>query len=166
MHTLFLLIGSNMGDRLEKLNQSKTIIQEHIGKIKIASSIYETAPWGITDQPHFLNQVLEVETQLPATVCMEKIIEIEHQMGRIRTIKNAARIIDIDILFYDNDIINSETLVIPHPEIPNRRFVLIPMNELSPAFIHPVLKKSIHTLLTISKDPLEVSAWFANSQPS
>jgi 2-amino-4-hydroxy-6-hydroxymethyldihydropteridine diphosphokinase len=156
MHTIYLLLGSNMGNSQEQLLLAQKNIAVDIGNIKAASSLYSTAAWGNTDQADFLNQVLIVETNLPASKLLKSILSIEKNMGRVRTIKNAPRIIDIDILFFNNDIIQAKKLIIPHPEIQNRRFVLTPLVELSPNFMHPTLKKTIHQLLIACKDPLNV----------
>ncbi|MBI2730083.1 MAG: 2-amino-4-hydroxy-6-hydroxymethyldihydropteridine diphosphokinase [Sphingobacteriales bacterium] len=156
MAKLILLIGGNMGDRVKHLVVAKKHINKYIGKIIRCSAYYETAAWGNTEQPDFLNQVLVVETKKMAAEVMQQILSIEKELGRVRTIKNAPRVIDIDILFYGKEIYTSETLTVPHPQIPNRRFVLVPLNELIPQFQHPVLKKSIHWLLLKCKDPLEV----------
>ena len=156
MNLTYLLIGGNLGDRIENLNTAKGFVKKYIGKIKTASSIYETAAWGITEQPDFLNQVLFVETDLSAMQTMNIILFIENKMGRVRTKKNASRIIDIDILFFNNDIINEPSLIIPHPEIENRKFVLVPLAELSPHFNHPVLKNPVSQILSECKDELDV----------
>lgn len=156
MAKLVLLIGGNMGDRKKNLAVATSFIRKRIGKLKRQSALYETAAWGNTNQPDFLNQVLVVETKLVADEVMSSILVIEKEMGRRRTVKNAPRLIDIDILFYDKNIYNSESLAVPHPQLPNRRFVLAPLNELMPQFIHPVLKKSVHQLLLSCRDKLEV----------
>jgi 2-amino-4-hydroxy-6-hydroxymethyldihydropteridine diphosphokinase len=156
MNKTYLLLGSNMGDSRAILATAMTHIEKKIGLITRYSSIYQTAAWGNTNQPDFLNQVIIVETTLPAATILQKILLIEEKMGRIRTAKNAARIIDIDILFFNKAIIKEKKLTVPHPEIPNRRFVLIPLNELSPNLKHPVLHKTIHGLLTSCRDKLNV----------
>lgn len=156
MHSAYLLIGGNLGKRVHNLKIAKKLIAAEVGTIGIASSVYETAAWGITEQPHFLNQVLKIETKLSARELMDTILSIENRMGRIRTEKNAARIIDIDILFFNDNIINTPGLVIPHPEIQNRKFVLIPMNEIASSKVHPVLHQTIKNLLSTSPDTLEV----------
>jgi 2-amino-4-hydroxy-6-hydroxymethyldihydropteridine diphosphokinase len=157
MNKIFLITGGNVGNRKENLRTASKLIEEHIGVIIKSSKIYETDAWGITDQPPFYNQVHIVESEFSTDEIIRKILAIEKKMGRIRTIKNAARIIDIDILFFNDDIINTKTVTVPHKEIANRRFVLSPLNELSPGHIHPLLKKSIHELLSDCKDELKAT---------
>lgn len=156
MNLAYLLIGGNLGDRIVNLTRAARLVEKEIGKIVRMSSIYETASWGITGQPHFLNQVLAVETKLPAQPLLHKILFIENKMGRIRSEKNASRIIDIDILFFNDEVIEKPGITIPHPEIQNRRFALVPMDEIAPDMVHPLLKSSIKELLSTSKDKLEV----------
>ncbi|CAN5634706.1 2-amino-4-hydroxy-6-hydroxymethyldihydropteridinediphosphokinase [soil metagenome] len=156
MNKTYLLLGSNMGNsRLQLLKAIKNINQQ-IGKVTRQSNLYATAAWGNTNQPDFLNQVIVVETKLSAAATIDTILTIEEKMGRIRTTKNAPRIIDIDILFFNKEIISEKKLTVPHPQIQNRRFVLIPLNELSPGFKHPVSHKTIHQLLQDCTDVLDV----------
>ena len=145
-----------MGNSTELLSNAIEQIENKIGPLLLQSNLYATAAWGNTSQPDFLNQVIEVNTQLDATETLKEILSIEKNMGRIRTIKNAPRIIDIDILFFNNEIINRSDLIVPHPEIQNRRFVLIPVNEIAPQMIHPVLNKTIEQLLLQCPDHLAV----------
>ena len=145
-----------MGDSQAQLKKAKSLIKKQAGKISRESSLYSTAAWGNTEQPDFLNQVIVITTKLEPKILLENILQIEKSMGRIRTIKNAPRMIDIDILFYEKDIVNEQNLQIPHPLIQERNFVLYPMNELSPQFVHPVFKKSVHQLLISCKDKLIV----------
>lgn len=154
MNKLFLITGGNIGDRKGNLEAAAALIQKQIGKIIRLSAIYETEAWGITNQPAFYNQVLEIDTLLSAREVLHLILKIEEEMGRKRTIKNAARIIDIDILFFNNEIINEHNLIIPHPEIANRRFVLLPLLELDPTKLHPSLHKTVQELLAETKDKL------------
>ncbi len=156
MHISYLLLGSNIGNSHEQLLAAKKNIATFIGDITASSSMYSTAAWGNTDQADFLNQILLIETDLAASKLLRSILIIEKNMGRVRTMKNAPRIIDIDILFFNNDIIQAKKLTIPHPEIQNRKFVLTPLAELSPNFVHPSLKKTINQLLIECKDPLNV----------
>lgn len=157
MNDIYLITGGNMGNRRLNLKTAAVMIEKNIGKIIRSSKIYETDAWGITDQDTFYNQVHLVGSKLSAQQVIQIILKIEKDMGRIRTIKNAARIIDIDILFFNDEIINEQDLTIPHKEIPNRRFVLTPLNELAPQLIHPVFKKNIHALLTDCTDNLKVT---------
>lgn len=156
MNKVYLLLGSNMGDPATLLATARKNISEQVGAIYRSSNIYQTAAWGKTDQPDFLNQVLVLTSALSAESCLETILHIEEKMGRIRTVKNAPRVIDIDILYFNKDLIELPHLVVPHPAIQDRRFVLIPLNEISPSFIHPKLKKNNHQLLLECKDPLNV----------
>lgn len=156
MSKIYLLLGSNIGDGKKHLSKAISLIQKKIGNIKRVSSEYLTAAWGKKDQPDFINQVIIADTYLTAGEVMQTILEIESTLGRIRTEKNAPRIIDIDILYYGKQIINQKDLIVPHPAIQLRRFVLVPLNELSPNFIHPVLKKSNHQLLLKCPDKLTV----------
>jgi 2-amino-4-hydroxy-6-hydroxymethyldihydropteridine diphosphokinase len=154
---IFLSLGSNQGDRSTNLFDARKRIEKQAGKILRASSIYTTAAWGVTDQPDFLNQVIEIETKLSPGGLLEAANKIEASLGRTRTGKWGARIIDIDILFYRDAILKTTHLVLPHPELPNRNFVLIPFNEIAPGFIHPVLKKTINDLLDNCLDDLPVT---------
>ncbi len=156
MYTTYLLLGSNMGDSKKQLQTARKHIAKNIGTIKRQSRLYQTAAWGKTDQPDFINQVLIVETRFLAADLIDEVLRIEQTMGRIRTQKNAPRIIDIDILYFEKQIIHSKNLVVPHPAISERRFVLTPLNELSPAFIHPVFGKTNHELLLACTDQLNV----------
>ncbi|MCX6322937.1 MAG: 2-amino-4-hydroxy-6-hydroxymethyldihydropteridine diphosphokinase [Sphingobacteriales bacterium] len=152
----YLLLGSNLGNPKLQLENATRHISKDAGMLKRVSSIYTTAAWGNTLQPDFLNQVLVIDTLLTAEKLMQILLAIETKMGRIRTIKNEARTIDIDLLFYGKTVISSPSLTVPHPLIQERRFVLVPMNALSPRFIHPVFHKSIHQLLKECKDTLAV----------
>lgn len=159
MNRVYLLTGGNLGDRLMHVTRAKEAIVAKTGTLLKASSIYETAPWGIFEQPAFFNQVLLLETSMCANELLKQILLIEEEMGRVRNVKFGPRFIDIDILFFNEDIINNEHLTVPHAEIQNRRFVLAPMNELAPDYNHPILKKTISTLLEDCKDKLEVKVW-------
>jgi 2-amino-4-hydroxy-6-hydroxymethyldihydropteridine diphosphokinase len=156
MNKAYLLTGGNEGDRYLNLHRAKTNIEHICGRLLHASSIYETAPWGNTDQPDYLNQVLLIETKMSPARMLESILAIEETGGRIRTVRNAPRTIDIDILFYNSLVIDEPGLHIPHPRIAERRFVLEPLNEISPDLMHPVLAKTIHELLLECKDVLAV----------
>ncbi len=153
----YLILGSNLDEPLVQIEKAKHNITQHIGNILKCSAIYSTAPWGETKQSDFLNQVVKINTTLNPLETMQTILSIEENMGRKRTLKNAPRIIDIDILFFNKEIIDTPNLMIPHPLIQERNFVLQPMNEIAPLFVHPLLKKNIHTLLKKCKDKLPVN---------
>jgi len=153
---IFILLGSNLGDRQKNLDQARQEISRNIGEIITTSSIYKTAAWGNTHQPEFYNQVIEIRSlHDPAQLILDTQL-IEQNMGRIRKEKWGPRIIDIDILFYGDSVSSTERLTIPHPEIANRRFTLLPLAEVAPDFIHPLLKKSVLQLLEVCKDELAV----------
>lgn len=155
-HTIFLSTGSNLGNRIENLQQARQFIESKIGSILKSSSIYVTKAWGLHNQPDFYNQALQVESTLHAEEVLEIIHEIEMKMGRIRTTLWSKRLIDIDILFFEQFVIQTERLTIPHPFLHQRNFVLIPMKEIAPEFFHPVLKKTIQELYENSTDELDV----------
>jgi 2-amino-4-hydroxy-6-hydroxymethyldihydropteridine diphosphokinase len=150
------LIGGNLGNRKENLSKADSLINEQCGSLTRSSSIYETDAWGNTDQPSFLNQALEISTSLNARQLMRRVLKIEEEMGRVRKEKLGPRIIDIDILLFENEIHDLRFLKIPHPEMQNRRFVLVPLAEINSTLQHPVLKKSIAELLEECPDNLEV----------
>ena len=156
MNHAYLLIGGNVGDRMGRLRLARKLLEAELGCICAVSSIYETAAWGKTDQPDFLNQALLIETELSAINLMNAILDLELRMGRVRDDKYGPRTIDIDILFYNSDVINMHGLQIPHPEIQNRKFVLFPLLEIAPQFVHSKLNKDIETLLEECTDPLDV----------
>ena len=156
MNKTYLLLGSNMGNSRWQLQKAIGLIKKQVGPVSRRSALYQTAAWGKTDQPDFLNQVIVVNTKHNAAQTMKTLLGIEKEMGRVRTVKNAPRIIDIDILFFNKEIVQEADLIIPHPQIQNRRFVLTPLNELSPNFKHPVLKRSVHDLFIHCPDKLNV----------
>ncbi|SDE69454.1 2-amino-4-hydroxy-6-hydroxymethyldihydropteridinediphosphokinase [Dyadobacter soli] len=154
---VFLLLGSNLGDRGQVLTSAREAIAEQAGSIGNQSAIYETEPWGITDQPVFLNQVLEITTSLLPEDLLRIILNIEHDLGRVRYERWGARVIDIDILYFGQTIMDSARLTLPHPRIQDRRFVLAPLTEIAPDFIHPLLQKTSSKLLQECPDTSAVS---------
>ena len=145
-----------MGDSEQMLAVATSMIEKNIGKLVKSSSIYRTAAWGKENQPDFLNQIIIVSSSLSSSTVLKEIFAIEKEMGRVRTTKNAARVIDIDILYFNDEIILSANLTVPHPQLQNRKFVLVPLAEISPDFQHPLLKKSSLELLIICSDKLNV----------
>lgn len=164
MNTSWLLLGGNLGNRLLKLEEARQQLS-FISKIKEVSSIYETAPWGVEDQPLFLNQVLIIETNLQPYELLAEINQIEASLGRERFERWNARTIDIDILFYDNLIMNESKLTLPHPQLHHRKFTLVPCCELDSTFVHPVFNKTLENLLSSCKDELVVYQYPQLSSP-
>lgn len=156
MKNVFISLGSNLGMREENLNQAIRSIELNIGSTKTHSSVYETKPWGKSNQPNFLNQVILVNTDLEPKDCLTELLAIEIEMGRQRNEKWGARTIDLDLLYADGSIVSTATLSLPHPGIALRRFVLVPLVEIAPDFIHPILKKNHRQLLEECMDNLEV----------
>jgi 2-amino-4-hydroxy-6-hydroxymethyldihydropteridine diphosphokinase len=156
MNKVYLLTGGNLGDREKNLQQAADHINVTCGQIVRSSSFYETAAWGKTDQPAFLNQALELHTTLSPEALMEQLLEIENIMGRKRTEKLGPRIIDIDMLLYEDRVLDTSLLKLPHPALPQRRFALVPLAEIAPRLLHPVLYKTISQLLQECSDTLPV----------
>ena len=181
MKEVFILLGSNRGDRIEYLTLALQLVTENAGTVLAKSAVYETAPWGFDDPISFLNQVVEIETNLPAESLLETLLSIEKQLGRKRSADAcgcpvdsgssegnkdsciceddaayAGRTIDIDILFYGKKIVFTNNLMVPHPRLHKRMFTLVPLNEISPDFIHPILRKPISLLVRDCPDHAEV----------
>lgn len=157
MSKCYLLLGTNLGDKTTNLDQAIRLISDKIGNLITKSSIYRTAAWGKHDQGEFLNQVLCLETELSASSLLNKCLGIEMEMGRVRYERWGERLIDIDILYIDDQVLNESRLVVPHPQIQNRRFTLIPLVEIARDFVHPLLKKNHAELLMACEDVLDVS---------
>jgi 2-amino-4-hydroxy-6-hydroxymethyldihydropteridine diphosphokinase len=157
MNLAYLLIGGNMGTRFENLDKTREMISGSCGSIIRCSSVFETSAWGKTDQPDFLNQALLLGTKLAASELLICLLAVEQKMGRFRGEKYGPRIIDIDIIFYNHDIVDLPDLKIPHPQMQNRRFVLEPLAEIAPKLVHPVLGRSMTELLYDCPDQLAVN---------
>lgn len=153
---IFLLLGTNLGDRLDNLRIARSEIEVHVGKILVTSSIYHTSAWGKTDQPDFYNQVVRLDSTRNSQEILKEILSIEERMGRKRFEKWGARLIDIDILFVGDAQIDTPSLKVPHPEIANRKFTLVPLADIARDFVHPSLQKKISDLLEECPDHLPV----------
>jgi 2-amino-4-hydroxy-6-hydroxymethyldihydropteridine diphosphokinase len=156
MNGCFLLLGTNLGDKFNHLSQAKLLLENRVGELAKCSSIYQTSAWGKENQENFLNQVLHFKTTLPPEDLLNVCLAIEKELGRVRFEKWGERLIDIDILYYNDLVLNQPELIIPHPEIQNRKFTLVPLVELAAESIHPLLNKSNVQLLEMCNDPLEV----------
>lgn len=152
MNKVYLLIGGNMGDRLANLQATSAAIEILCGAIVQKSSIYETEAWGFKDQPTFLNQALLIETQKNAVDLLTVLLSIELSLGRTRSIHLGPRTVDIDIIYFNDAIINDNHLVIPHASMAERNFVLTPLTEIAPLFLHPIFKKTNSQLLMDCSD--------------
>ncbi len=157
MNSAYLLLGSNMGNSVEIVGLALAILEKECGHISKKSSLYETEPWGFESESNFLNIVVCIETERSALSLLSKIHETEQKLGRTRTNNQyTSRLIDIDILLFNDTIIESEILVIPHPRMHLRQFVLQPLSEIAGDFVHPVFLKSINQLLTECADTKNV----------
>ena len=154
---IYIQLGTNLGEREHHLAEAKKRMNDQLGTILKSSSIYETAAWGMEDQPAFLNQVVELESNMNPWEMMTTMLKIEEAMGRKREEKWGPRLIDLDLLAYGDNRITTGLLKLPHPELKNRKFVLIPFREIAPRWVHPVSGKSINELLENTPDQLEVN---------
>lgn len=145
-HIVYLALGSNLDDRLANLKQAIAALSPQMD-VKAKSRVYETPPWGYTDQPVFLNQALKVNTYVEPEPLLKHLKRLETALGRAPGIQNGPRLIDIDILFYDDLVLDTSSLVIPHPQAHERGFVLMPLNDIAPNLMHPTLKKTVRELL-------------------
>jgi 2-amino-4-hydroxy-6-hydroxymethyldihydropteridine diphosphokinase len=152
----YLLLGSNLGDRAAYLQHAHLALAAAAGEIVAASAYYETAAWGVEDQPAFLNQALAVRTTLPAAQLLAACLATEQQAGRERQQRWGSRTLDVDILLYGQEIISTSTLTVPHPALPARRFALTPLAEIAPQVVHPQLHQTVAELLAHCPDPLAV----------
>lgn len=156
MVSVFLLLGSNLGDPIANLAEARLHISRQAGEIITLSSVYKTAAWGNPDQPDFYNQAIEIQTVKNPQELLTLLLSIESSMGRIRDVKWGSRLIDIDILFWEQEVIHESNLRVPHPQLQDRRFVLTPLAEIASELKHPTLKKSITELLHECIDTLAV----------
>ena len=156
-NTVYLLLGSNLGNREKFIDDALKLLAERVGEILQISGIYETDAWGKTDQPGFLNAAVEIITMLNPSQLLEAVLKIEADLGRVRYEKWGSRLIDIDIILYGGEIVNLVgQLHVPHPEMQNRKFVLVPMAEIAANVIHPILGHNISELLANLDDNLNV----------
>ncbi len=147
MNTAYLLTGGNTGNRLENLETAATLIGQQAGTIRQKSAVYATSAWGYTDQPDFYNQVLMIHTPMDPQQLLDTLLSVEQQLGRKRVVSMGPRNIDIDILLFNNDVIDQPGLTIPHPRLHLRKFALVPLAGIAPGLIHPVFHKTISALL-------------------
>jgi 2-amino-4-hydroxy-6-hydroxymethyldihydropteridine diphosphokinase len=157
----YLLLGSNLGDRADRLRQAQAALAASVGAVVAESAIYETAAWGREDQPAFLNQVLAFRTTLTAGQLLTHCLRIEHEAGRERLERWGSRTLDVDMLLFGSYIIEQPGLTVPHPRLADRRFALVPLAEIAGDVEHPLLQQSIAELLAQCTDPLPVHAWRA-----
>jgi 2-amino-4-hydroxy-6-hydroxymethyldihydropteridine diphosphokinase len=156
MNLAYILTGGNLGERRDNLEQARTAIERDCGTITNASSLYETEAWGLKEQDPFLNQALELHTELSAKELLTALLHIEQTLGRVRDVRYGPRLIDIDILFFNQEVIHQPGLTIPHPQLHLRRFALEALNEIAPCFVHPQFGKTVTQLLTECPDTLQV----------
>lgn len=147
-HTVYLSLGSNLGNRSANLKEAVSSLPPQM-EVKKKSSVYETPPWGYTEQENFLNQVIEVKTHLEPEPLLKHLKRLEVALGRKATFRYGPRLIDIDILFYDDLILDTSSLTIPHPHLHERGFVLLPMMDIAPDLVHPVKRKSIREMMAL-----------------
>ncbi len=152
MNIVFLQLGSNIENRVLFLKNANKIIKQKVGAILDQSKIYESTPWGVSNQKNYLNQIIKVSTKLSANMLLHTIMDIEKKLGRVRAEKWGARSIDIDIIFYNDSIINTSKLSIPHKFMHERMFVLLPLNKIAPNMKHPIYNKTIQELISECKD--------------
>jgi 2-amino-4-hydroxy-6-hydroxymethyldihydropteridine diphosphokinase len=145
-HKIYIALGSNLGSRLQNLRTALQALPPEVRHLRL-SPVYQTPPWGITDQPAFLNTVLEAETLLAPIQLLDHLKKIEKKMGRVATVRNGPRVIDLDILFYDELAMKVNRLEIPHPHLEGRGFVLLPLADLVPELVHPVIGETITQML-------------------
>lgn len=159
MPTLFLGLGTNQGNRSRQLSIARGLCRQFFGELTGISPIYTTKAWGVEDQPDFLNQVIKISTELNPSICLTSALAIENLMGRVRQTHWGPRVIDVDLLYYDDQLIDTPKLSLPHPRIHERRFVLQPLVAIAPEWIDPKHQKTATQLLNECKDPLAVQLY-------
>ena len=152
MNSVFLQLGSNLGERSQLLIDATVLLSERVGRIVEKSKVYESFPWRVEGQENYLNQILKVKTEILADDVLSIVLDIEKELGRIRIEKWGERLIDIDIIFYNDDIIETSQLCVPHKHMHERMFVLTPLNSIAPDMLHPKYNKTVEELLQICKD--------------
>lgn len=154
MRDVYIVLGSNIGDKRDFIERASVLITKKIGHIKKYSSFYQTSPWGFDSTDEFLNRVICVSSDIEPSIIMKLLLDIENILGRIRNVKNEylSRTIDLDILLIDDLILESDLLIVPHPRMKDRKFVLVPLSEIAPDIVHPIEKKKIHELLDNCSD--------------
>ena len=156
-HTAYLLLGGNLGDRVANLKKAIELLNDKVGGVLSVSSLYETAAWGKTDQPAFLNQAVALKTRLSALEVLDFALNIEQELGRVRKDKWGERLIDIDLILFGDQVINiPDKLQVPHPHMQHRKFVMEPLAEIAPDVLHPVLGETMLSICRNISDPLEV----------
>jgi 2-amino-4-hydroxy-6-hydroxymethyldihydropteridine diphosphokinase len=146
MNKVYIAFGSNIGDRGKTIDAALEIVEQRGMKLIRKSNIYETEPYGYTDQPPFINGAIEVETSLSCREVLKTLLSIESELGRVREFRWGPRNIDLDIIFFNDEVYNEDDLKVPHPDMQNRDFVLRPLNDIAPDFVHPVLRKKIRDI--------------------
>ena len=162
LESVFVLLGSNLGDRELLVNQASKMIGERCGKIVAKSRLYESEPWGFKSEHWFLNQVVKVETAFSPDALMEVLLEIEKELGRDRSVPHegyVSRPMDLDILYFGNEIIDTQMVKAPHPRLHERRFTLLPLCDIAPDYVHPVMKKTNLQLLDECRDAGKVNIY-------
>ncbi|OON67262.1 2-amino-4-hydroxy-6-hydroxymethyldihydropteridine diphosphokinase [Hymenobacter sp. CRA2] len=161
-HTAYLLLGSNLGERVVTLHRALVALAECAGKIKTVSAVYETAAWGNEGQPAFLNQAVQLGTDLNPQELLRACQQVENDFGRERLEPWGPRTLDVDILFYDDLVLDSEQLTIPHPRLQERMFALVPLADIATTYVHPRLQRSVADLLADCPDKLPVEQWMGD----